>query len=84
MTCRDDDDDDNNNNLPRVFATTRNAAPCHLNDVPMTSLELKLPRGAGGDPSSGKAKARAIVGALLVVQHDLTEAGRENAIRWYL
>jgi len=25
----------------------------------MTSLELKVPRGVGGDPSSGKAKARA-------------------------
>lgn len=33
-------------------------------------------------PSSGKAKARAIVEVLLVAQHDVTEAERENAIRW--
>jgi hypothetical protein len=79
MTWRDDDND----YLPREFrvAVTRNATPCHLNDVPMASLELELPRSAVGDSSSGKTKVRAIVGVLSIAQHDMMKTERENAIR---
>jgi len=62
-----------------LWSSQLNAAPCHLKDVTMMSPGLKLPRGAGGDSSSGKAKAGVTVG-----QYSVMKAERENAIWWYL
>ena len=50
---------DGNDDLFKKFAIKRRSM---LPEVTMMSPGLQLPCGAGGDSSSGKAKARAIAG----------------------
>jgi len=70
VTYRDDGNDD----LPRVFAITPNAALCYLNDVTMTSPELKLPRGVGGELIQWECQGEGNSSVLLMAQHDVMEA----------